>query len=97
MILAEGFRNGCVQYSRSHKFEGVWVSNIPLSSNQGVKGSAVLRIQLDLTEEELAKYEWKEERLTHREWLIPARVLNSEGQLEMYREDNPAEWQLLRR
>ncbi|HEX5423752.1 MAG TPA: hypothetical protein VFW94_09405 [Candidatus Acidoferrales bacterium] len=48
-----------------------------------MKGEAVLRIDIELGEEQLAEYEWKEERLKHREWLIPAKVLNTRGHIAL--------------
>lgn len=82
-ILSDGFRDGSIHYGIHTEFAGVWVSNIPLRPDQGVKGEAVLRITTDLSEGELAEYEWKEERLTHREWLIPAEVLNARGHIAL--------------
>ena len=82
-ILSEGFRDGVVQYGPRVRFAGVWVSNIPLRPDQGVTGGAVLRISASLTEGELAQYEWKEERLMHREWLLPAGLLNAFGAIEL--------------
>lgn len=82
-ILTDGFRDGTIHYGLETTFEGVWVSNVPLTPDQGVKGEAVLRIAIGVAEEELAEYEWKEERLKHREWLIPAEVLNSRAQIAL--------------
>ena len=82
-ILSGGFRDGVVRYGKTTTFEGVWVSNVPLGPDQGVDGGAVLRIAADLTESKLADYEWREERLTHREWLIPAQVLNTRGHIAL--------------
>lgn len=82
-ILTEGFRDGLIHYGLQTTLEGVWVSNIALRPDQGVKGEAVLRIDIELGEEELAEYEWKEERLKHREWLIPANVLNTRGHIAL--------------
>jgi hypothetical protein len=72
-----------IQYGNHTTFNGIWVSNVPLGPDQGVKGGAVLRITSNLTEAELADYEWKEERLGHREWSIPAHVLNTRGQIAL--------------
>jgi hypothetical protein len=72
-----------VQYGTRARFVGARVSNVPLGPDQGVTGGAVLRISASLTEGELAQYEWKEERLTHREWLLPADLLNTLGAIEL--------------
>jgi hypothetical protein len=84
-ILSSGFRDGVISYGPKTRFEGVWVSNIPLRPDQGVKGGAILRITTELSEAELREYEWTEERLTHREWLIPARVLNAWSEIALER------------
>ncbi len=44
---------------------------MPLDVNEGAKGDALLRVTLELSGEELLKYEWIEEGKPYREWLIP--------------------------
>jgi len=66
------------------------VANVPLAPDQGVKGSVILQINIDLSEQELSDYEWKEVRLDHREWLIPAQVLNTRGRLAVAGGENEA-------
>jgi hypothetical protein len=66
-------------YLTAHEWEGVWVSNVPLDSNEGAEGDVLLLIRLDPSEVELADFEWVEEGKTYREWLVPAAVLNRYG------------------
>lgn len=77
-ILAEGFRDNTDNYGvEGHSFTGVWVSDVPLDRNEGAWGDVLLQITLDVSESELADYEWVEEwpeiegGKRYREWLVP--------------------------
>jgi hypothetical protein len=56
---------------------GVWFSDRPLDTNEGVRGDMLLRITLPLGRRELDKYEWVEESKPYREWQLPAALVNS--------------------
>lgn len=75
-ILRDGFRDGSGNYLTESLHSGVWLSNVPLDENEGACGDVLLEVQLDMTKDELAQYEWVEEGKPYREWLIPAAVLN---------------------
>jgi hypothetical protein len=70
-------------------FTGVWLSNVPLDCNDGAKGNALLEVTLDLSEADLAEYEWVEEGdgMGHREWLVPASLINPRMGLRLVPDD----------
>jgi len=74
-ILREGFRDGIGHYLTDTEWTGVWLSDRPLDENEGAHGHTLLKVRIDATLVE--PYEWKEEHKTHREFLVPAAVLNA--------------------
>jgi len=74
-ILREGFRDSTANFMTSTSHTGVWFSNVPLDENEGACSEALLRVSVNLSEEELAGYEWVEEHKGYREWLIPANII----------------------
>jgi hypothetical protein len=76
-IMRGGFRDhgGC--YMTARWSEGVWVSVRPLGVDEGAKGERLIRIVLrDASLRLIARYEWVEAGKPHREWQVPARVVN---------------------
>lgn len=47
--------------------------------NEGANGNALLEVTLDVTEEEMARFEWVEDGKSYREFLVPADRINTEG------------------
>lgn len=74
-ILAGGFRDHVGTYGLSRLHRGVFLSNVKLDENEGACSEAYLIVELP-AELDLARWEWVQEGLGYREWLIPARVLN---------------------
>jgi hypothetical protein len=65
------------------QYSGVWLSDV--SDEQ--QGGVLLEVNIDLTEEQLAQYEWvEEEKNFYREWLIPAAVVNSKAVVQIAEE-----------
>jgi len=64
-------------YLTDQQFTGVWFSDKPLDVNEGIEGYTLLIVSLRATDKALEDYEWIEEDKVHREWLIPARLINS--------------------
>ena len=86
-ILADGFKDGTGTYlAAPHEFSGVWLSNVPLDVNEGAWGDVLLKVTLELSEADLALYEWVEEGKPYREWLVPAALINSNMAIEISRE-----------
>lgn len=76
-ILSRGFRDGKGTYMTAHEWKGVWLSNIPLEASEGARGNTLLSI--DIPEGVVTPYEWVEEGKPYREFLIPAKIVNSFG------------------
>jgi hypothetical protein len=72
-ILREGFRDGIGTYLTDRGWKGVWLSNVPLDTNEGAEGDTLL--QVELSEVDIADFEWVEEGKGYREWLVPARMI----------------------
>lgn len=84
-VLHTGFQNHRGNYLTDSEWEGVWVSSKPLDCNEGVpiKATALLEIDLALSESDIADYEWTEEGKSFREWLVPAALLNTHGKVRL--------------
>lgn len=76
-ILSGGFKDGRGNYGTGRMWEGVWLSNVPLDSNEGASGDTLLSI--DIPEEGIGVFEWIEDDKPYREFLIPAEFVNSYG------------------
>ena len=72
-ILREGFRDGTGTYLTHQEWTGVWLSDVPLDTNEGAEGDTLLQVKL--SEFDIANFEWIEEGKGYREWLIPARMI----------------------
>jgi len=64
---------------------GIWVSDVPLSFQDGARGWTVL--VLDLPEAEIAQYEVVRPHSPSRQWCIPAAVLNGYGPPGVHSDD----------
>jgi hypothetical protein len=82
-ILRDGFRDATGTYLTDTEHTGVWVSDRPLDANEGANGSHVLKVTVDLSNEQMADYEWVDEGKPYREWLVPAAILNAKGTVEI--------------
>src|SRR5450759_3089381 len=73
-ILANGFKDGGGTYGTTNWWEGVWVSDRPLSCGDGglIGDEPLLRI--DVPESVLAEFEWVQD-VGYREWLVPASII----------------------
>ena len=76
-ILAEGFRDGTGTYLTTNTYTGVWISDQALDENEGAFGDTLLSI--DIPEEVVSEFEWIEEGKGHREFLVPAEIVNRFG------------------
>ncbi len=76
VIVADGFRDGAGTYLTLKEHSGVWLTDTENDPNQGILGDTMLKVALTLTEDDIAVYEWVEDRKGYREWLIPADVVN---------------------
>src|SRR5215472_14283799 len=78
-ILAEGFVDGNANdCGFDSPVSGVWLSDVPVDSQDGAKNGPLLLVSVDEAgNERLAKYEVIEEGNTYRAWFVPAQLLNA--------------------
>lgn len=88
LIKEHGFRDGEGGYGMVGEwFTGVFLSDLPLGSDEGTYGSTTFRVALDLPESAVAEYEWIQEESPYREWCIPAAIINEHGRVELLSDD----------
>jgi hypothetical protein len=76
-ILAKGFRDSEGTHGTTEVTHGVWLSDVPLSINEGAKGDTLLCVTLTCDGERIEEFEWVEVGKPYREWQIPAATLKS--------------------
>jgi hypothetical protein len=76
-IMRAGFRDGRGFYMTSQEWEGVWLSSKALDENEGAVGPVLLSIKIP--QKTVAQYEWIQEGLGYREFLVPAELVNRYG------------------
>ena len=81
-ILERGFQDSTGYFLGVCAWRGVWLSAIPVSSARG-RNDALLRVTLNLSEDELARWEWTGEKQSARTWLIPAALINARMTAEL--------------
>ena len=83
----KGFKDATDRYMTDHLWTGVWLSDRPLGIQEGAHGDAVLEVTTNLSESDLADYEWIEEGKPYREWLIPAALINARMRVRLVGEE----------
>jgi hypothetical protein len=73
-ILDGGFRDGRGGSGFLDPLVGVWLSNEPLTENEGARGPAVLFLKIPIAA--IRDFEVIEEGKPYREWVVPAGVVN---------------------
>ena len=76
-----GFRNGHGFYGIDVVQSGIWLSEYPLSSDEGAHGDTVLRIITPLNPQLFRHYERIEPGKPYREWCVPAKIVNHLGKI----------------
>jgi hypothetical protein len=75
-IIESGVRNSTGHFLNNRTWTGAWLSSIPIYSEHGAEGDALLMVKLEIDDQELARWEWAAEGRSYREWLIPANIIN---------------------
>ena len=81
-IMENGFMNSAEYFLTNRTSTGVWLSSRPPETTDRFQGDSLLVIHLDMTEQELTRWEFTGEG-SHREWLIPANIVNRRGTVEL--------------
>jgi hypothetical protein len=83
-ILAHGFKDGTGYYLTRRRRKGVWLSDSPHERPDGP--TTLLEVTLDLSDADLARYEWVEKGKSYREWLVSALIINAHGTVRIITE-----------
>ena len=78
-IVAHGFRNAWGYYLTDRLWYGVWLSDVPLETNQNMGGDALLAVDLAVPDAELADYAWVDLTKPYREFLLLAEFITQHG------------------
>jgi hypothetical protein len=76
LIVVDGFGDSEGYFGTESLHSGVWLSDRPLEADEGASGNALLRVGLNIGDQEISRFEWIEDGKAYREWLIPARLIN---------------------
>ena len=90
-ILREGFRDVVGKCVADRVLRGVWLEDVPLDCHVGANESHLLKVELDLSDEELDTYECRRKGSSYREWLVPAAILNDKATVEIENVDEAME------
>jgi hypothetical protein len=84
-IILSGFRDasGFILAGASVDLVGVFVSDRPLTVNEGAKGDVLLRIDVTENLDELEIFGIVEDEKPYLEWCVPASLLNRGNVLEV--------------
>jgi len=74
-ISKKGFKDQTGTYGTGIFHKGIWISNVPLDINEGAMGDVLF--SFEIPEKIIASYEWIEEGKPYREFLVPAKILNT--------------------
>ncbi len=75
-IVENGFKNSSGYFLGNRIWTGVWLSSIPLDCDPAAKDDTLLMVKLEIEPKDLSRWEWTAEGKAHREWLIPASLMN---------------------
>lgn len=76
-IIEGGFMNSAGYYGNNRTWTGVWLSTRPLANADDAEGDTLLVVKLEISEQQLSRWEWTAEGRSYRQWLIPAHLINS--------------------
>ncbi len=82
-IMKNGFMDSAGYFLTNRTWTGVWLSSRPPKTTDRFQGESLLVVHLDMTERELARWEFTGEGWSHREWLIPANIVNRRATVEL--------------
>jgi hypothetical protein len=81
LILAKGFRDSTGTYMTPNEHTGVWVSDRPCFLTGPYDVDSAACIELTIEDSLIAFYEWRQDWLRYREWLVPAELLNTRASM----------------
>jgi len=97
-VIREGFRDEKWRFGRDAvtgeaiEAVGVWMSDRPLTTDEGPLGDAVIEIALSAGEDILARFEVFGPTTDARLWVVPAQLVNSRGEFRIHGVDPRNSW-----
>ena len=86
-ILRAGFRDATGSYGLlDSELTGVFLGDSPMGINEGATGDQVLRVEFP-DAVDLADYELVEDFKPHREWCVPAALINERATVTLMTDD----------
>ena len=92
VILQRGFFDKNDFYGTDSFHSGVLLSDIPLDQSEGVWGDAVLELCFSGSASALERYRWMAECKLYRQWLIPAKFVNSRMTVQVIPRETVPNW-----
>ena len=90
-ILVDGFKDCTGTYLTGIEWTGVWFANRPMDesdiSHNDVAHVIEAWFEFTIDEDLIAGYEWVNDGSPHREWQVPATVINTQGKIRQISED----------
>lgn len=77
LILRDGFLDREDRYTSDFDHRGVWFSDQGWQKMDLGGGDSVISIDLALSQQDLAAFEWAEDETPYVEWVIPALLVNA--------------------
>jgi hypothetical protein len=81
-ILENGFENSSEYFLSNRMWNGVLLSASPID-DCARNDHSLLVVKIDLDERNLSRWEWNAEGQNHREWLMPAGIVNKRAQVQL--------------
>jgi hypothetical protein len=78
-ILLHGFKDATGTHGTGSLHTGIWISNVPVDSNEGAKGDVLLEVRIPARL--ISRYEWIEKVKPYREFMVPAALLNQRARV----------------
>jgi hypothetical protein len=75
-ILEQGFLDGEGFYRSGKLHRGVWLFDRPVEEGRAYSGTVSRTLVVDIPDRVALRHEWLEAGTTHRQFLIPARIVN---------------------
>ncbi|ACV63586.1 hypothetical protein Dtox_2821 [Desulfofarcimen acetoxidans DSM 771] len=85
-IMSDGFADNIAQDINVTELAGIWLTDMLFNVNEDLSDMKVLAIDIDLSEEEMAKYEVTVDSIPYREYLFPVELIKDKGSLQVMKD-----------
>jgi hypothetical protein len=84
--MSDGFADNIAQDINVTELAGIWLTDMLFNVNEDLSDMKVLAIDIDLSEEEMAKYEVTVDSIPYREYLFPVELIKDKGSLQVMKD-----------